>query len=131
MIIKYFDEFEGKWLDISGNTGSTLTKGTDGWITSQGYSVLTLLISQSGSSAPTYTELENTLGTTYTITRTASGTYNIVLNDGLMSQGKTFMMLQCNEKSNAVYRVDTYTIEITTNGDSILNFTSFELRIYN
>ena len=131
MIIKYFDEFEGKWIDVSGNTGSTLTKGTDGWVTSQGYSVLTLLISQSGTDDPTHTELENTLGTTYTITRTAAGTYNIILDDGLMSQGKTFMMLQCNEKSNAVYRFDTYTIEITTNGDSILDFTSFELRIYN
>ena len=31
MIIKYFDEFEGKFYDISGDTGSALKYGVDGW----------------------------------------------------------------------------------------------------
>jgi len=132
MIIKYFDEFEGKWLDISGNTGSSLVKSSDGWTISQGYSVLTLLISQTGTDAPTYTELENTLGTTYSTQYNSSGNYSLILDDGLMSQGKTVLFIQNNTtKVNTIYRNSNTEIVIQTNGNGDLNFTSLELRIYN
>lgn len=131
MIIKYFDEFEGKWLDISGNTGSTLVKGADDWTTSQGYSVLTLLINQSGTDDPTATELEKTISAGYSFNRGSSGVYQINFDNAILSQGKTFITMQSNDNKNSVYRDSDDSIVITTNGDDILYFTSFELRVYN
>ena len=132
MIIKYFDEFEGRWLDISGNTGSTLTYGVDGWETSTGYSKLVLLISQTGTDDPTYTELENTTGSTYSLNRNGAGQYTIDFDDAILSQGKTFIQIQQSDTDIIqIYRNDTSTIKLFTNGDSVLDFTSFELRIYN
>jgi len=132
MIIKYFDEFNGLWLDITGNTGSTLTKGAEEWTTTQGYSVLTLLISQTGTDAPTYTELENTTGSTYSLNRNGAGQYTIDFDDTPLSQGKTFIQIQQSDTDIIqIYRNDTSTIKLFTNGDSVLDFTSFELRIYN
>jgi len=132
MIIKYFDEFNGLWLDITGNTGSTLTKGAEEWTTTQGYSVLTLLISQTGTDAPTYTELENTTGETYTLTRVGVGNYRVILDDDILSQGKTWLTIQQSDTNIIqVFRDNETTIRIYTNADGILNFTSFELRIYN
>lgn len=130
MIIKYFDEFEGKFYDVSGDTGSVLIKGIDGWGTSAGFTKLVLLISQSGTDDPTATELENTITAGYSFLRTASGTYELNFDDTILSQGKTFIQIQSNEKNNSAYRDADDTIIITTNGDDILYFTSFELRIY-
>jgi hypothetical protein len=131
MIIKYFDEFNGVWYDITGNTGSTLQKGVDSWNTTQGYLILSLLISQTGTDAPTYTELENTLGTTYSFQYNGVGDYSLILDDALMSQGKTMMFLQSNKKDNAIYRNSTTEVVIVTNGNDDLFFTSLEIRIYN
>jgi hypothetical protein len=33
MVIKYFQEFDGSWLDITGNVGDTLTLTASGWVT--------------------------------------------------------------------------------------------------
>jgi hypothetical protein len=131
MIIKYFDEFNGVWYDITGNTGSTLQKGVDSWNTTQGYLILSLLISQTGTDAPTYTELENTLGTTYSFQYNGVGDYSLILDSALMSQGKTMMFLQNNKKDNAIYRNSTTEVVIVTNGNDDLFFTSLEIRIYN
>lgn len=131
MNIKFFDEFNGVWADISGNTGSTLQKGADGWNTSQGYVLLSLLVSQTSSNAPTYTELENTLGTTYSFQYNSAGNYSLILDSGLMSQGKTMMFIQSNKKDNAIYRNSTTEAIIVTNNDGDLDFTSLEIRIYN
>ena len=130
MIIKYFDEFEGKFYDISGDTGSVLTKGVDGWETSAGYMKLVLLISQTGTDNPTAEELENTITAGYSFLRTGSGVYELNFDDTILSQGKTFIQIQSNDKNNGVYRDTDDKIVITTNGDDILYFTSFELRIY-
>lgn len=130
MIIKYFDEFEGKFYDISGDTGSVLTKGVDGWETSVGYTKLVLLISQSGTDDPTAIELENTITAGYSFNRSSSGFYQMNFDDTILSQGKTFIQIQSNEKNNSAYRDADDTIIITTSGDDILYFTSFELRIY-
>lgn len=132
MIVKYFDEFDGKWLDITGDTGSGLVYGVDGWETSAGFKKLVLLVSQTGTDDPTLTELENTTGMTITPIRTASGDYRLNFSDTLLSQGKTFIMIQQTD-INVIYanRQDTDTISITTSGDDILYFTSLEVRIYN
>lgn len=131
MVLKFFDEFNGVWQDISGNTGSTLQKGVDSWNTSQGYVVLSLLVSQTSTNAPTYTELENTLGTTYSFQYNGVGDYSLILDSGLMSQGKTMMFIQSNQKDNAIYRNSTTEAIIVTNNDGDLYFTSLEIRIYN
>lgn len=131
MIIKFFDEFNGVWADVSGDTGSVLLKGTDSWTTSAGFTRLVLLISQTSTNDPTSTELENTIGTNYTLTRLGQGQYSITLDDGLLSQGKTWLNIQQSSDSLIqVYRDDVNTIKIRTTDDGILNFTSFELRIY-
>ena len=132
MIIKYFDEFEGQWIDISGNTGSTLVKGVNDWNTSQGYLVYSALISQSGTDAPTYTELENTTGSTITPTRNGSGVYRITFADEILSQGKTQLFIQQSDSSIIqIERTDINEVTIKTSTDGILYFTSLEIRIYN
>lgn len=132
MIIKYFDEFEGHWVDITGNTGATLVRGTNDWTTSQGYLVYSALISQTGTDAPTYTELENTTGSTITITRNNVGLYKITFSDEILSQGKTQLFIQQSDSSIIqIQRSDINEVTITTSNDGILYFTSLEIRIYN
>ena len=132
MIIKYFDEFEGHWIDISGNTGSTIVRGSDDWTTSQGYLVYCALLSQSGTNAPTYTELDNTTGSTITTSYIASGQYKISFADSILTQGKTMVFIQQNDGSVIqAYRSAIDEITIRTSADGILNFTSLEIRIYN
>ena len=132
MIIKYFDEFNGQWIDITGNTGSTLVRGANDWSTSQGYLVYSALISQTGTDAPTYTELENTTGSNITTTRNASGLYKITFADEILSQGKTMVFIQQSDSSIIqIQRTDINEVTITTSTDGILYFTSLEIRIYN
>lgn len=132
MIIKYFDEFEGVWYDITGNTGSTLQKGVDSWNTTQGYLILSLLVSQTGTDAPTYTELENTTGYTITTDRFSQGVYRITFSGEILSQGKTQIFIQQSDATLIqVNRTDINEVTITTSDDGILYFTSLEIRIYN
>lgn len=133
MIVKYFDEFDGKWLDITGDTGSGLVYGVDGWETSAGFKKLVLLISQTGTDDPTYTELENTTGETYTIQRDiTAGSYYLTFSAGIMSQGKTVIFIQQSDVDIIqAYRYDLTQLNIVTSGDDILYFTSLEVRIYN
>lgn len=132
MVIKFFDEFQGQWIDISGNTGATLVKGANDWTTSQGYLVYCALLSQSGTNVPTYTELDNTTGSTITPTYVGSGQYKITFADSILSQGKTMVFIQQNDGSVIqAYRSAIDEITIRTSADGILYFTSLEIRIYN
>jgi hypothetical protein len=133
MILKFFDDFDGIWKDVSGNTGSTLQKGADGWETSAGFQKVVLLLSQSGTDAPEYTELENTTGQTYTFARDISaGNYTMSFSSGVLSQGKTIIFIQQSDVDVIqAYRYDATQINIVTSGDDILFFTSLEIRLYN
>jgi len=132
MIIKYFDEFEGQWIDVTGNTGAMLVKGVNDWNTTQGYLLLSLVLNQSTNQDPTYTELENTTGCTYTITRNSQGDYRMILSQEILSQGKTQIFIQQSDSSLIqVRRTDINEINIRTADDNVLLFTSLEIRIYN
>lgn len=133
MILKFFDDFEGMWRDVSGNTGSTLQKSASGWETSAGYQKVVLLITQSGTDAPEYTELENTTGQTYIFGRDiTAGNYYMTFSSSILSQGKTIIFIQQSDVDVIqAYRYDATQINIVTNGDDILYFTSLEIRLYN
>lgn len=57
------------------------------------YKVYTALLSQSGTSAPTATVLENTLGATVTWSRTTTGTYRGTASTGVFTLDKTAIFL--------------------------------------
>ena len=132
MNLKYFNDFEGKWINITGDTGSGLVIGQNGWETTPAYSKLVLLLSQTGTADPTGTELENTFESTYVLTRNAAGDYRITFADNILSQAKTWVQIQQkNATITRVYRDSVTEIVIRTNTDGDLDFTSFELRLYN
>lgn len=132
MILKFFDEFDGVWQDISGNTGSTLQKSASGWNTSQGYVYLNLLLSQSGTDDPDVVELDNTIGEAYVVERGGAGNYRVNFTNAVLSQGKTMVFIQQSDAALIqVFRETANIVRIYTNGDDILYFTSLEIRLYN
>lgn len=99
------------------------------------YLIYTALISQSGSSAPTATILENTLGGTPTLSRVIEGVYNITLTGAFLAD-KTWYVI--NPHSNTIVgglelkRVSDDILRITTasGGDDELSADPIEIRIY-
>ena len=103
------------------------------------YKVYTALLSQSGTSAPTATVLENTLGGTVVWTRSSTGLYNGTLT-GIFTASKTvFFINQGNGASRlSGYRPDTNTVQVVSMNaylnefaDNSINNASIEIRVYN
>jgi len=103
------------------------------------YKVYTALISQSGTSAPTATVLENTLGGTVVWSRAAGGTYLGTLA-GVFISGKTWAMSQIvtstADEEQQIFRNSSDNIQLRTaisgtGTDNLLNNTSIEIRVYN
>lgn len=102
------------------------------------YKSYTALITQSGTSAPTATVLENTLGGTVTFSRTSAGTYLATLS-GAFTLNKTacyitpttgtFVHQATRQSLNDVIIVSLNSSNAAT--DTILNNTTFEIRVYN
>lgn len=94
------------------------------------------LLTQTGTSAPTATVLENTLGGTVVWTREGNGDYDGTLS-GAFTANKT-MCFAGHSLFNAivaVVRADANTINVTTSGefvqvDEILSGTSIEILVY-
>lgn len=143
MIIKYFDEFEGVWIDISGQTGSALEYDGSGWTSTPEYRVLIGTMTQAGSSAPTidaYRDSGYLVG--LTLTRVSTGQYNIVSVDDIFDPTMGFWCSFSNHSginSDWViiqsYIVNVSNLRIFTYksgslSDDILLNTPFELRIY-
>jgi hypothetical protein len=132
MILKFFDDFDGIWKDVSGNTGSTLQKSASGWDTSQGYVYLSLLLSQDGTNDPDVVELDNTIGEAYVVQRGGAGNYRVNFTNGILSQGKTMVFIQQSDSSIIqAFRETGNIVRIYTSADDILFFTSLEIRLYN
>jgi hypothetical protein len=102
------------------------------------YKVYAVLISQSGTSAPTVTVLENTIGT-IVWTRTAAGGYNGTLT-GAFTASKTFTQLTLSatgpsaigyaiRDSNNIVKIKTYNTS-SAGIDDALDSASFEIRVY-
>lgn len=73
MIIKYFDEFEGVWIDISGATGSTLEYDGSGWTSTGEQWRIEGTIRQDATDDPTLNIFINNANVTLTPTRVEAG----------------------------------------------------------
>ena len=140
MIIKYFDEFNGQWLDITGTTGTTLTyNDASGWV-GVSNKAIRANISQVGTSNPTIDEFENTTGATLTTSRTTTGQYRINSDISLFTASTMFIVIGNNQTKNGDYtfilqygtdkRLDLFTYQGATLTDELLGNTSFEIKIY-
>ena len=140
MIIKYFDEFEGQWLDITGTTGTTLQyNDASGWVGVPN-KVIRGNISQVGTSDPTIDIFENTTGATITISRTNTGIYQINSDISLWTTNTMFITIGNNQIKNGIYvyfinynddtKLDIFTYHGAGTKDELLGNTSFEIKIY-
>ena len=139
MKIKYFDEFNGTWLDISGTTGTTLQyDDVSGWI-GMSNKVIRGYISQGGSSAPTIDIFENTTGATLSTSRTTTGQYRINSDISLWTTSM-FITIGNPQTKVGVFsyilsygtatRLDLYSYAGNSLSDDTLGNTSFEIKIY-
>jgi hypothetical protein len=140
MIIKYFDEFNGKWLDITGTTGTTLQyNDASGWVGVPN-KIIKGNISQVGTSDPTIYIFENTTGATFTTTRSITGIYRINSNIPLWTASTMFITIGNNQLKNGDFvfnmqygtstRLDLFTLLDGVLTDELLGNTSFEIKIY-
>jgi hypothetical protein len=139
MIIKYFDEFNGEWIDITGTTGTTLQfNDASGW-TGVPNQVIRGHISQDSTSAPTIVLFENTTGATLTTSRSTDGQYRIDANLKIWTSSM-FITIGNPQTKVGVYsyilafntdtRLDLYSFNGATQSDNALGNTSFEIKIY-
>lgn len=144
-IIIFFDlDNKLKTKDSDGNLRTIVTEDTSGRSSARPYKVLAFNISQSGTSNPTATVLDNTalVGVSPVFTRHALAEYDIVLS-GAFPAGKIAKEMKSYE-SNAgitcfysVVRVDDNTARIYTYDDTALTGAEaqfvnqfIEIRIY-
>ena len=136
MIIKYFDEFEGVWIDISGQTGSSLEYDGSGWTSTGEQWRIEGTIRQTGATAPTINTFINNASVTLTPTRLGIGHYNIEANYTIFATGSGLQFLG-NQSTSTEYgsfimkRIDDYNMEIYTYerdalADELLDYTSFQ-----
>jgi hypothetical protein len=140
MIIKYFDDFNGVWLDITGTTGTTLQfNDASGW-TGVPNKVIRGNISQSGTDAPLIDEFENTTGSTFNITRVSNGQYYFDSALSLFTPNTMFITIGNNQTKNGLFsyvfeyvgdkRLNLFSYDGNTLTDEVLGNTSFEIKIY-
>jgi phage-related protein len=140
MIIKYFNEFQGQWLDITGTTGTTLQyNDASGWVGVTN-KVIKGNISQVGTSDPTIDIFENTTGATLTTSRNNTGIYRIDSNIALWTATTMFITIGNNQLKNGDFvfniqygtstRLDLFTLLDGVLTDELLGNTSFEIKIY-
>lgn len=138
MNIKYFDNFFGLWLDVTGSAGGTMQYDTDvsGFVmVNTGKSIIGNL-TQSGTSAPTITSFVNTSGATLTTSYTSVGTYKITASASIFNVTNTWIMVSNGEAHIELYRnTDTELILKTYNSggtltNGLITKKAFEIRLY-
>ena len=94
-------------------------------------------LKQIGTSAPTATVLENTLGGTLVWTRDAVGTYTATLSNAFPSETKTFLLIgQDNNNFYHLTRGNNSELYLTSSdntntlADDLLSNTTIEIRVY-
>lgn len=144
MIIKYFDEFEGEWIDITGTTNQSLIYNADisGWTQTSktAYKSLVGEFSQSGTSDPSLTTFFNDTGATFTITRQGTGHYRLESDISLFVKTQMWWYIGNNQLTQADYLYQAYYESSTIMSiysykggalnDDALEHTSFEFRKY-
>ena len=110
MIIKYFKEFEGEWLDITGTTGQSLEYGASGWVTTSksAYKSFVGEFSQSGGSDPSLTTFFNDTGATFTITRQGTGHYRLESDISIFVKTEMWWYIGNNQLTQADYLYQAY-----------------------
>jgi hypothetical protein len=150
MNLKYFENIDGSWVDISGQPGASLEYDeVSGWVTSGGYKKYVAILSQYGTSDPEVKELENTIDPDITIYRNEESAYTISSpNDGFTAN-KTYYtndLYLPKDVSSALYKYikltynDVNSIQIKTyeidgsawdEVDDLLREFKLEIRVYN
>jgi hypothetical protein len=101
------------------------------------YTKLVVLISQSGTNAPTLTILENTTGATFSTVRYVAGAYQISASSSIFTADKTLVLannyrypytIDINRTGADNLTIGTYN-GASTSDDVLLN-SSLEVRIY-
>ena len=101
------------------------------------YKEIALLVSQSGTDAPTVTEVFNNSGATINATRQAEGVYLLTLSSPILDANKTIVIsnnirypyqIQATRNSANGVVVSTYTTSGTS--DTVLSNDSIIIRIY-
>lgn len=100
----------------------------------QPYLKFVAILNQTGTSAPTVSELENTLSTTISASYTAAGEYLLTAAGSVFTDvSVTWVMLgPTKDKAESLGQeyIDDQNIKITTNGNGILKNVAVEIRVY-
>lgn len=136
MNLKYFENIDGVWLDVSGQTGASLEYNeVSGWVTSGGYKKYIAQITQSETEPPTAVILENTLGFVPTWQYSKEGTYGFNFVDYDFNSDKCIFYLGCNFSGDGFIWIEyNQEYEITlksSKGDGKIIQTTLEIRYYN
>lgn len=142
MIIKYFDNFQGIWQDITGTVGSTLVITDNGFEALQINKKYVVALTQSGTNDPTVTtEFINTIGN-ITWTRSSAGLYNGNLTNAFIGnmpkiEGSIGMVDTNVIRYFSLYKIGdsdvglrTWLSDGSTQSDNILKETTIEITIY-
>lgn len=132
MDLKYFENIDGVWLDISGQPGASLEyNDVSGWVTSGGYKKYVAQVTQTATDDPTAVVLENTLGFVPDWKRAGGGAYGFDW-DGDFVATKCFIIVQNTIDKPLYFSYGTnYDVDLVTTGDGYFTNASFELRYYN
>lgn len=126
------------YLEVSVYNGSTYDSKKVNSDYLKPYKVYTALLTQSGTSAPTATVLENTIGS-IVWSRTSTGYYKATLT-GAFTVNKTAVIVGSEDPSYTYgsrritadeVLLRTYNISTASFADDILYETTFEIRVYN
>lgn len=137
MNLKYFDNINGEWLDISGQPGASLEYDaeTSGWVTSGGYKKYVAIISQVGTDDPIVIVLENTLGFEPDWKRDSAGIYGFdFVGYDFFYEKCTAIISQYYPDNNITWITyeDIYQITVkTSKGDDYIRKQTVEIRYYN
>ena len=142
MVIKYFDEFLGEYIDLTGTTGQGLEYGASGWVTTSknAYKSFVGELSQEGTDDPVITTFFNDTGATFTITRGDVGTYILTSDTEIFIQSEIYWYIGNNQNKDSVFYFQIRVLSSTemkltsfengTKDDDCLQNTSFEFRKY-
>ena len=135
MNLKYFENIDGAWLDISGQPGASIEYDeASGWVTTTGkYKVYVAQLTQSGGDPPVATVLENTLGFVPDWQRSANGVYGFDWSGDFVSTKAAIYMSPLYQAKDFYFDYEAdYDVTIFSSGnDNYISKTTFEIRYYN